>query len=276
LRDRVLWGLQYAAGLRTSGALALGWSDVIGLDGPDPRLAIDREFVAGQLREANKTGKGRDVAIVGSLAADLIELRETAPDSIESDLVCPSRAGTPMHLENWRGRVFDPAAERAGVPWATPYTSRHTYISRQVRTGIDPRTVAPWAGNSQEVIWRHYSREFDRSQATTRLPLADAPTIARQAVAEHGGTPVRPADRDPIIAIKRREGETGLLMALWTTRAAGFEPATFGSGAHIWSTRWDSRAIEIRTFIRDLAHSGSVGFSTVPPVPWGRADVVRT
>lgn len=55
LRDQVLWGLLYAAGLRTEEALALRWRDVLGLSRNGCKIAVDRRFVAGQMLEGTKT-----------------------------------------------------------------------------------------------------------------------------------------------------------------------------------------------------------------------------
>jgi len=147
-------------------------------------LAIDRTVVNGQLRETTKTGRGRDVPVVPTLAADLLDLRATSGElNLDPDaLIVSSRKGTPLNLNNWRRRTFDVIAERVGVPWATPYTGRHTYCSLQVHAGLSPVIVAALAGNSPEVIWRHYAREFDRSRTTPALPLADALALARARV----------------------------------------------------------------------------------------------
>jgi hypothetical protein len=58
-------------------ALAPRWSDVRELSPKGGILAIDRVFVSGQIREATKTGRGRDVPIVPTLADDLLDLRAT-------------------------------------------------------------------------------------------------------------------------------------------------------------------------------------------------------
>jgi hypothetical protein len=39
--------------------------------------------------------------------------------------------------------------------------------------------VAAIAGNSSEVIWKHYAREFDRARSAPSVPLADALATAR-------------------------------------------------------------------------------------------------
>jgi integrase len=181
--DRVLWGLIYAAGLRTEEALAVRWCDMLGLSRAGGTLTVDRVFVSGEIRNATKTGRGRDVPIVAPLAADLVALREEARPEADDALVCPSRAGTPTNLNNWRNRVFGPAAKAAGVDWATPYTGRHTYISLQIHAGLSPVIVAALAGNSAEIIRKHYAREFDRSRTAKPVPLASALRAARRQVA---------------------------------------------------------------------------------------------
>jgi integrase len=37
-----------------------------------------------------------------------------------------------------------------------PYDLRHTAISRWIESQIPVAQVASWAGNSSEVIWKHY------------------------------------------------------------------------------------------------------------------------
>jgi integrase len=182
-RDRVLWGLLYAAGLRTEEALALRWSDLVELSRVGAVLKVDRVWVAGEFRNTTKTRVGRDVPVVAPLSADLIDLMaECAP--IASDaLVCPSQVGTPLNPNNWRARIFNAAAEAAGLSWATPYTGRHTYISLQIHAGLSPVTVAAYAGNSPDIIWRHYAREFERSRTSEALSLEGALGAARRAIA---------------------------------------------------------------------------------------------
>jgi integrase len=116
LRDRVMWGLLYLAGLRTEEALALRWQDIRGLSRTGGRIAVDRVFVAGEIRHRTKTGAGRDVEIIAPLAEDLLRYEQGAPTSDEG-LVCPSRAGMP--ILTWRTGV----RASSGLPWP-PWASR--------------------------------------------------------------------------------------------------------------------------------------------------------
>jgi hypothetical protein len=94
--------------------------------------------------------------------------------------------GTPVNLHNWRSRVFNAAADAAGVAWATPYTGRTTYISLQIHAGLSPVTVAALAGNTPNIIWEHYAREFERSRTTKQIDLEGAIRAARRQVARNG------------------------------------------------------------------------------------------
>jgi hypothetical protein len=133
------------------------------------------------------------------------ESRIWTPDA----LIVASRAGTPLNLNNWRSRTFNPAALSVGVPWATPYMGRHTYISLQIHAGISLVIVVALAGNSPEVIWKHYAREFDRARTAPSVPLADALATARaRGVANVLPSPARPPARrgSPLEGRKPRFG----------------------------------------------------------------------
>jgi hypothetical protein len=79
----VLWGFLYAAGLRTEEALALRWSDVLGLSRAGCTLKIDRVFTSGQIRNTTKTGRGRDVPVIAPLAQDVVDLFEAGVEGVD-------------------------------------------------------------------------------------------------------------------------------------------------------------------------------------------------
>ncbi|MFN8109169.1 MAG: tyrosine-type recombinase/integrase [Thermoleophilia bacterium] len=185
-RDRVLLGLLTYAGLRPEEALPLRWRDV-----DDHRIMVDRTWTAGEIRSRTKTGPGRDVELIAPLRDDLEQLRrESLPQSMD-DLICPTEAGTPLDLNNWRPRVWDPAAAQAGLEWTTPYTGRRTYISLRIHAGDSPLVVAAAVGHANgETLWRHYAREFERARTTPPSPIADAVQSARARTLGRNG--VRP------------------------------------------------------------------------------------
>jgi integrase len=97
--------------------------------------------------------------------------------------------GTPLTYKNFLDRIFNPAADKAGlsppgVPKLTPHDLRHTAISRWIAAGIDPVEVARMAGDDVSVITKVYAGEFDSARrrkdirdkiaAGTRISLGGA------------------------------------------------------------------------------------------------------
>ena len=158
LRDRVLWGLQYAGGLRTEEALAVRWSDVLDLSPTGGTLAIDRVFVAGEFRDTTKTRTGRDVPIVAPLAADLLDLRAQVGESATVDpeaLVCASGGGRRSTRTTGAGGCSTrpprrrgssgPRRTRAGTPTSA---SRSTPGSRRSPSPHGPGTAPRASGTT--------------------------------------------------------------------------------------------------------------------------------
>ena len=139
-RDVVLLGLLAYAGLRPAEAFALTWASV-----RDHDLLIDRSFTSGELK-GTKTNRLRSVDVVAPLADDLNSLR-AGSDGGGSVLVAPNENGEPLDLHNWRRRVWNPAAKRAGVR-ATPYDGRHTFASLLANAGAPPIRVANQLGHT--------------------------------------------------------------------------------------------------------------------------------
>jgi integrase len=177
LRDRALWGLMYAAGLRPEEALALRWRSVGSV------LTIDEAFSYGELK-GTKTNRRRTVPVAGPLADDLALLGESVAADPDA-LVVPNRDGGHLHLGNWRRRVSYKATAAAGVT-ATPYDGRHTYVSLLVNAGLTPAPIAARSGHSVEEMWRTYAHLFEGADELARVPIDDALASARASVAARG------------------------------------------------------------------------------------------
>jgi len=64
------------------------------------------------------------------------------------DPVFPSMSGKPMDDHNYRQRVFNPARETAGLPWATPHKLRHGLATLIIEHGYSPAKVAAHLGHA--------------------------------------------------------------------------------------------------------------------------------
>ena len=144
-----------------------------------------------------------------------------------------SRQGGFLHLSNWRYRAFAPAAARACLAGIIPYNGRDTFASLLIHEGRPPILVAAALGHGDtQTLWRHYAGVFAEAEHVARMPIAEAVQRARDELrAERDAPTLFPCGRfgalgDDVAGAQkaRSAGETSV-------RAAGFEPATSGSGA---------------------------------------------
>lgn len=90
----------------------------------------------------SKTEAGLKPVRLTPAMAQAITRRRAAAGAGPDDLVFPSVRGLERTGRSWRRRVFDPAAERAGVPWATPHMLRHGVATLMNATGATPADIA--------------------------------------------------------------------------------------------------------------------------------------
>jgi len=128
-----------ATGCRISEALGVVWGDIGRDEDGRPVLTIRRA----------KTEAGlRTIPLSPETARRLTMRRTEARHAGDSDPVFPSATGTPIDPRNWRRRVFKPAAEAAGVPWATPHKLRHGLASLMANQGYSAAQIAGHLGHA--------------------------------------------------------------------------------------------------------------------------------
>jgi hypothetical protein len=104
--------------------------------------AFRRILVAGQRgtenRRPSKTTAHRTVRLLAPLREDLLawQLRSGRPRDTAPVFPGPEgRSWSKMSYDNWRGRNFDRAMERAGVEGSTPYALWHSFASLLLHEG---------------------------------------------------------------------------------------------------------------------------------------------
>lgn len=139
LRDRALFELIYASGLRCSEALDLRLRDI--------------SFDAGQLRAK---GKGRKVRMVPVGAPALEALKRYVNEGrgrlvsggTDEDYVFLSRTGRPLSSSDVRRRLARYLGV-AGAPLGTsPHTLRHSFATHLLEGGADLRVIQELLGHS--------------------------------------------------------------------------------------------------------------------------------
>jgi integrase len=123
--------LMAQTGIRIGEALGLRWQDVDTMTG---RIHIRQRVRAASVNAPKSENGKREVPLSEALGRDLTAHWMESPFSKPEDLVFPTSTGKPQHATNLY-RWFNPAAERAGVPWAGFHTLRHTAASRWLMSG---------------------------------------------------------------------------------------------------------------------------------------------
>jgi integrase len=169
-RDAILVSLLAYGGLRPAEALTARWG----------------HLNAGSLYVlASKTGQERHVDILAPLATDLAEWRMAQGRPADHQFIFPAtssrNSGGERHWNNWRRRVYEPAAVEAGVTGdLRPYRLRGSFVSLLLWSGMDLVEVADQAGHSVATLSRHYAGVVRDLRGQPRVPAADAIRQARE------------------------------------------------------------------------------------------------
>lgn len=133
-----------------SEALALTWRDV----------DLERGLLTMKA-EAAKSGKERHVPLTPRLREGFaagLEARTTGGATPIHGQVFTTRAGQP--LRSLRS-VFRRACQRAGLEGVSPHVLRHTWASRMIMSGADPRTLQQLGGWATLDLVKRYTHLTD-------------------------------------------------------------------------------------------------------------------
>ena len=189
-RDDVEHGVYYAfpflAGTRPSEQLGLLWSEV----------NFDRNVIHirriqerdGSLTEMTKTEAGtREIPMSTTLREMLLAWRVRCPRSgkeLHRVFPGPGRlqewpkarigGGGPLLYQNFRKRYWASAFQSLGLPYVTPHSARHSFISTLQAQGIEIGLVAQIAGHANPTVTLgHYTQAVrDGSAAIEALDRA--------------------------------------------------------------------------------------------------------
>jgi integrase len=143
--------------MRTGEVRALKWKDI-----QDGKAVVHSNYTLTHgYKNSTKTNKQRKVPLNSRATEILNEMRKIVPHS-PNDYIFPWNRYT--FQSYFRDRIDE--LHRAGLVAARyrPYDLRHVAISRWLEAGIPVTQAAQWAGNTSEVIWKHYANtttEYD-------------------------------------------------------------------------------------------------------------------
>jgi integrase len=181
-REDKLRGAYYAfpflTGTRISEQLGLLW-DEVDFDAGVIRIRriLERD---GTLSETTKTDAGRrDIAMMPMLRDMLREWRVACPRTdgkLYRVFPAPGRpcslsgrrigAGGPFIYQNFRSRIWEPIFKELDLPYVSPHSARHSFISMLQERGVPVGLVAKLAGHSNATVTLgHYTQAIGGGEA---------------------------------------------------------------------------------------------------------------
>ena len=130
--------------MRTGEVRAAKWDDI-----KENKLLVHQNYTLTHgLKNSTKTNKRRWVPLNNRCQEILAELPR------ENDFVFPWNR---LAFQSYFRKKLSPLHEAGLISHIyRPYDCRHTAISRWIEAGIPVPQVANWAGNTSEVIFKHY------------------------------------------------------------------------------------------------------------------------
>jgi len=181
VRDATLVSVLAYAGLRPGEALALTWGDI-----RDSTILVDKALALGQVKDT-KTRRTRAVRLLKPLVADLAQWRMASGRPGAEALFFPTPSGKPWSQhdwQNWRNRVYVPAAAAVGINSTRPYDLRHACSSLMLAEGRrNPVEIAAQLGHSPGMTLQQYGHLIDELQDRPSVPAEQLIREARERVA---------------------------------------------------------------------------------------------
>ncbi|MBD2091174.1 tyrosine-type recombinase/integrase [Microcoleus sp. FACHB-1515] len=127
-------------------------------------IVVRESFSRGQ-RRPTKTGKIRSIptneALRLLLAEQLAKRHEWRLSGnyqipLADLLVFPANGNSPIDDHNFRNRVWKPTLKALGIPYRKPYSTRSTFVSHALASGMNPVDVAAITGHDPQVMFQHY------------------------------------------------------------------------------------------------------------------------
>jgi integrase len=144
----------FGTGLRPSEQYALQWAQV---DFRRKVLHIRQGIVKGQVTLLKTAGSRRDVEMLPHVEEAF--RRHCEATQGQGLYVFSNRDGGPLHRDNMRNRIWNPALVRAGLRHRNPYQTRHTFASLMLDQNEDPAWVARMLGHTTlRMLYERYGK----------------------------------------------------------------------------------------------------------------------
>ncbi len=172
----IYFAFPFLTGVRPSEQLGLLWKDV---DLDQGVIHIRRmQEIDGRLSDITKTPAGNRRLPISPLLFELLSRhRARCPNGAAGDARVFSTLGTagsrrhavrglPLTYANFRASYWRPMFESLGLPYVSPHSARHTFISTLQANGIEVGLVAKLAGHANATVTlAHYTHAVRGGEA---------------------------------------------------------------------------------------------------------------
>jgi integrase len=228
VQDAGLVDLMAYAGVRPQEALALRWRGI-----RERTLLIEEAVAYGELK-GQKTGRPpRTIRLLAPLRQDLAEWRLGAGVPDDETFLLPGRDDKPWQLhdwQNWRKRVFKPAADAVGLKGVVPYDLRHSFASLLIHEGrLSVVEIAAQMGHSPTMTLNTYGHVI--------AELADAEKVSAEELIRQAREEIRPisgpraADDVPAVTPDNEETPPKRGISEWAIQDSNLGPLPYQRSA---------------------------------------------
>ncbi len=145
-------------GLRRGELLALKWED------------WDQQRGLLRIRESKTASGVRTVPVIPEVAGMLCHLQYRARGAAKPSEYIFSLGGRPVGKDHLR-HVCDTASRLAGIRHVTPHMLRHTFASRMIENGADPKSLSKIIGHANVAFTLHRYVNVDDAHLMHQMRL---------------------------------------------------------------------------------------------------------
>lgn len=153
----------FGTGMRLGEAVGLEWSKISSDRG---QIQVSQSYGAGRMKPT-KTNRDRQFNLSSSVTKILNSI--DPKNQKETGFVFQSAQGQPIDLHNFRNRAWIKILNQTAIEYRKPYSTRSTFISHALASGMHPLMVAQITGHDPQTMFAHYAGFISSLPTTPEL-----------------------------------------------------------------------------------------------------------
>jgi len=125
-------------------------------------LEIKEVRTLGKLKDPKTEDAARVVDITPAMAKWIVAQKSRS--ALRSKFVWVTVTGKPIDQSDFAREVWKPLHEAAKVKYRPPRQARHTFATRHIDRGTEPRWIAVQMGTSLKMLFETYTAQWNRAR----------------------------------------------------------------------------------------------------------------